>query len=124
MDIDSEVKSTYDNITILLLESAGKEDGNISSTNGSIGTAPSGQLKLSDFIRFLDVAEVQSPVEALANASDADANGLLNLEEQENFALNFASKILDTDHDGVVSEAESAAYDANQTALQFKVEFG
>ena len=124
MDIDSEVKSTFDNITTLLLESAGKEDGNISSTNGSISTAPSGQIKLSDFVRFLDVAEVQSPVEALANASDADANGLLNLEEQENFALNFASKILDTDHDGVVSEAESAAYDANQTALQFKVEFG
>jgi hypothetical protein len=117
------VKSTYDNITTLLLESAGKEDGNISSTNGSI-TLPSGQIKLSDFVRFLDVAEVQSPVEALANASDADANGWLNLEEQENFALNFALNILDTDHDGVVSEAESAAYDANLTALQFKVDFG
>ena len=123
MDIDSEVKSTFDNITTLLLESAGKEDGNISSTNGSI-TLPSGQIKLSDFVRFLDVAEVQSPVEALANASDADANGWLNLEEQENFALNFAVNILDTDHDGVVSEAESAAYDANLTALQFKVDFG
>jgi hypothetical protein len=76
------------------------------------------QFKLSDVEALLGVPQKESPVEALLKASDADANGFLTLRESQNFLLNFAKKIVDTDHDGFVTEKE---FDAIMMGWQFKV---